>query len=108
MDLWGIGLDVDETTPAVRRAAALAFQLPPDSRVMRAFNPQGSHSDSTLLLRQMEYVLRQVAWSMGIRTQGGEQPMPIGLAGEEEAHEREVDLEERNALEMAASFGLNI
>jgi hypothetical protein len=56
-----------------------------------------------MLLRQIELDLRAMC-----RGEDDADPEPIWLEGEEEAHERAVDREERNAEAMAASFGLRL
>lgn len=87
----------------MRRAAALTAQLPPDGRVMRRLAPAGQHGTEALLLRQIELDIRAMC-----RGEDDADPEPIWLDGEEEAHERAVDREERNAEAMAASFGLRL
>lgn len=89
--------------------AALAWQLPRDKRVWSAYDPVGSHDTKTQLLRQLELDVRTFQWSFTEEAQkNGQEPEPYLLPGEEEAYERAEEREDRNAIELARYFGLNI
>lgn len=103
LNLWSMNLGRDGRHSEAARAATLAAQLPRDSRVMRRLNPVGQHGTEAMLLRQIELDLRSIAG-----TKDGSDPQPLLLEGEEEAHERAVEVEEANAEEMARTFGLRI
>lgn len=104
-----MGLWCDETTPKVRRAAILAYQLPSDSRVWRAMVPAGAHSTDTLLLRQIELDLR--AWHWANTEEAKDQstaPKPIRLAGEDELEVFKFEQAMQAAQDVAAAFGLGV
>lgn len=107
--LWVEDLDVDgdETTPLVTRAAALAWQLPPDSRAWRAIDPLGANDMRTALLRQIEHDLRLWMWAHTKDAKSKtNQPEPIPLPGERERAEAKVEEAERVATSVAAQLGL--
>lgn len=91
------------------RYAALAWQLPKTSRLWRALDPSAGYDTATLLLRQLEYNVRAFHWAF---TEDGKnkanEPEPLTLPGEEEAHERAAEEADNMALELARVFGLNI
>ena len=62
----GLDSDIELTTAEVRRCSILAWQLPRDSRVWTAIDPTGAHATDTLLLRQLEYDFRLLAWSFAV------------------------------------------
>ena len=92
IDLWGTDWErLDEDAAA--HLAALAYQLPPDSRVMRA----------------VEFNQRMWHWAHTDAAKGGTgEPERITLPGEDAAYESMVEREERNAERIAASFGLEL
>lgn len=91
------------------RMAALAYQLAPDSRTRTMLNPAGAHGTEALLLRQMELNQRAWAWAHTKDGERGEnEPEPIWLAGEEQAHELRVEREENKALTVADALGIGI
>lgn len=103
LDLWRLNLADEAWRGDLRRAAALAAQLPPEGRVMAAINPVGRHGTEAWLLRQIELDIR----SLGVG-EDGKAPEPIWLDGEDEAHEAATERAERDAASLAASFGLNL
>lgn len=108
IDLWGTDWErLDEDRAA--HLAALAYQLPPDSRVMRAIAPAGANDTATQLLREIEHNQRLWHWAHTNAAKGGTgEPERITLPGEDAAYESMVEREERNAERIAASFGLEI
>ena len=88
------GLDGDETTQPILRLAALVSQLPLDSRIARAEHPELEWQTSDYLLRQIEFQLRVLLWSLG--SGKGQKPTPLpspneiadGKASEEKAEEQ--------------------
>jgi len=111
VNVWEMGLDsdVDCTTAEVRLCSVLAWQLPPDSRVRRAMSPAAAYDASALLLRQIEYDVRHLHWSLGedARRKANE-PEPLTLRGEEAEHRRAEERADMAAAELARTFGLNI
>ena len=107
IDLWAMGLDGDELTIEVRRAAVLAAQLPRTSRVVRAMVPTAANGTVEQLLRQIELNQRIWSWS---HTKDAEnkvnQPVPMTLPGEDEAHERKERQAQLDAAAVAAAFNL--
>ena len=108
MDLWGTdweGLTEDEAA----HIAALAYQLPPESRTRAAFSPAASHGLTVELLRRVEHNQRIWQWA---HTEDAKDsttaPEPITLPGEEEAYESRVEREMGNAANIAQKFGLSI
>ena len=107
MDVWATdwgGLDDGEAA----HLGALAYQLPSDSRVRRAIAPAASHSTETQILRQIELNQRGYMWAQADKSKRGAEPQPILLDGEQEAHERAVAEQERNAVDVADALGLSI
>lgn len=105
--LWDLGVDGDETTTEVMRAAALAWQLPHDSRAWTAIDPLGSNDVQTMLLRQLEHDLRMWMWAHTKDAKTNQnQPDPIPLPGEAERMEARVEEAERMAVSVAAQLGL--
>lgn len=104
LSTWEMDLATDETTDEVLRAAALAYQLPADSRVMRALVPAAQHGADVLLLRRIEHNQRRQAWAMGGGK--GEEPPEIELAGEQELAERAMERAEAMQPQVAAALGL--
>lgn len=108
IDLWGTDWErLDEDRAA--HLAALAYQLPPDSRVMRAVDPAGANDVTAQLLREIEFNQRMWHWAHTDAAKGGMgEPERITLPGEDAAYESMVEREERNAERIAASFGLEL
>lgn len=106
-----MGLDGDTAiTPVeVRRAAALAFQLPADSRVKKAIAPEASHSTTVQLLREIEHNQRLWHWAHTKEASNEEtQPPRIDLPGEAKAYERAVESAEKQALSTAELLGIKL
>ena len=93
----------------MRRAAALAYQLPKDSRVRSALAPVASHSLDVLLLREIEYNQRVWHWANTKEAENkSTAPARIDLPGEEEAHEKAVENAEKKALRAAERLGIKL
>lgn len=102
LDLWTLELKDGERDLA--RAAALAFQLPRESRVKRAVDPTGANSPELLMLRRIEFNQR----SLFGRNEDGSEMQPVLLDGESEEMERLERVQRKNAEDVAAAFNLNI
>ena len=73
----------------------------------RALAPATAHSDELLMLRRMELNQRGWAWA---HTKDAEsksnQPQPVLLDGEQDAHDAAVEEQQRVAEDVAAAFGI--
>jgi hypothetical protein len=111
IDLWWQLYSGLEKLPRldVAHMAALAYQLPPDSRVKRAVDPTGSNSTELQMLRRIEYNQRCYAWS---KTKDAEhkrnEPQPVLLAGEREDVERREREQKQAAVDVAEAFNLSM
>lgn len=95
------------TTAEVRFAAALAYQLPRDSRVKSAVAPEDSYGLDVLLLKKIEHNQRLWHWAHTEESQDeGTRPEPITLPGEEEMRERAEEEARERAAEVAAKLGI--
>lgn len=107
ISLWTV--DLSDTSRDISIIAALAYQLPHDSRCWTALKPDGAHDWVVKLLRQIEYNQRIWHWA---HTEGAKDestaPEPMLLPGEEEAHERAVEHAEMDAVRTAALLGLTL
>ncbi len=93
----------------MRFAAALAFQLPQDSRVKRAVAPEQSHRLDVLLLREIEHNQRLWHWANTKEAKNRDTaPEPIPLPGEEEAQERAAEEAEAMAVKTAERLGIKL
>ena len=102
-----MGLESEETHRDVLRAAALAVQLPHDSRTVVAMAPAAQNGTVEHLLRRVEHNQRMWHWAHTKSARSGANgPEQLALPGEAEQHEMEVERNERNALLVADSFGL--
>lgn len=99
-------LEGDRTTPALLWLATLAAQLPANSRVSVAANPENAWSTSDYLLRSIEYQLRAFVWAMAGGDKVGAKPEPVYSPGEFARHEEAVADAERMARNVAAVLGL--
>lgn len=106
MGEYADALEGDRTTPALLWLATLAAQLPANSRVSVAANPENAWSTSDYLLRSIEYQLRAFAWAMAGGDKVGAKPEPIYSPGESARHEKAVEEAERMASSVAAVLGL--
>ena len=103
-----MGLGSDETHRDVLRAAALARQLPHDSRTVVSMVPVAQNSTAEHLLRQIEVNQRAWHWAHTKDAKNGaNQPKWLTLPGEEEQAEIEREREERVAMKVADSLGLS-
>lgn len=111
MDVWGDLRRLDDDTATADRVAhlaALCAQLPRESRMVRTLAPAGSHSDELLMLRRMELNQRRWHWANTKAAEGGkDEPQPVLLEGEAEAHEAAVEEQRRAAGDVAAAFGIS-
>lgn len=109
LNLWELGVLGDETTTDVLRAAALARQLPHDSRTYVAEDPTLANGTVERLLRQMELNQRGYAWAQSKDGKSGtNEPQPIPLPGEELMTERKAEQAERDMGDVAAAFGMSL
>lgn len=111
VNVWHMGLDADTdiTTSEVRLCSILAWQLPADSRVMRAMNPSGAYDTATLLLRQIEYDVRSFNYGFSKDAEHkANKPEPITLPGEAIERQRAEERADAAAAELARVFGLNL
>ena len=105
--LWDLGVDGEETTEGVMRAAALAWQLPRSSRAWRHVDPLGANDMQTALLRQVEHDLRLWMWAHTKDAKNNvNTPDPIPLPGEAERMEAKFEEAERMASSVASQLGL--
>lgn len=101
-------LEGDVTTPALSWLATLAAQLPANSRVSVAANPENAWSTSDYLLRSIEYQLRAFVWAMAGGDKVGAKPEPIYSPGEFARHEEAVEQAERMAHNVASVLGISL
>lgn len=93
----------------MRFAAALAFQLPQDSRVKRAIVPEHSHGLCVQLLREIEHNQRLWHWANTKEAKNKDtKPEPIPLPGEEEARDRAAEEAEASAIKTAERLGIKL
>lgn len=99
----------DENPVWLPELAALAYQLPNDSRTVRALAPEAANDMRTLLLREIEYNQRRWHWANTKAAEHGEnEPQPIQLPGEREHRERDLQAEVRNAESVARRLGIEL
>lgn len=111
LNLWHLGLDgdTDMTTAEVRRAAALAYQLPKDSRVKSAIAPVAAYGIDVMLLREIEHNQRLWHWANTKDAKRKETaPERMQLPGEEEAYEKAVEHAEARAARAAERLGIKL
>lgn len=108
LDLWSFGLDGDETTQDVLRAAILTYQLPRDSRMWAAILPVGVHDESRQLLRRIEYNQRALAWARADKKKRGPEPDPVYLSGEEAVMDEKLRRDRETQEEVAEFFGIDL
>ena len=105
----GLDGDLDITTAEVRQAAALAYQLPPDSRVKAAMEPASAHGTEVLLLREIEHNQRLWHWANTKQAKHQETaPERLTLPGEDEAYERAAEEADEKALAAARKLGIEL
>ena len=110
MDLRAADIWDGRTEPAgARRLAALAWQLPRDSRTWSAIDPMGANGTLLAIVRQLEHDVRMFQWSFTDKAKDeSTAPEPISLPGEDEAWERAEEEADRAALDLAETFGLKL
>lgn len=110
LNLWALcPPSQEETTPDVLRAAALAYQLHPSSRVRGAIEPEHSHGLVAQLLREIEHNQRVWHWANTKEAEKPDtEPERILLAGEEQAHEEAVERAQAAAVGLAEKMGLKL
>lgn len=93
---YGLNLDGMGTAYSYLHAAFLCAELPTDSRVNRAYNPDAAYTLTDLLLRNIEHDLRVIAWQ---RTEDAKHqrnfPEPLPLPSESQEHIQEQALKDR-------------
>lgn len=103
-----MALRVDESEYDLRRASALAAQLPAEGRVKRAMDPLCAVTVEMAMLRRIEYNQRLYAWAQSDSgRRGTDQPEPVYFDGEQEAAERRAEKEVEESRKTAALFGLD-
>ena len=105
LDLWALGLDGDETTRDVRRAAILAAQLPEDSRIVRAVAGT-TWSTSDYMLRNIEHATRIMLWRDSDPKKRGEFPTPILAPNETRKAETDAERAAKMARLVAEAFDM--
>lgn len=104
LDIDDFNLDGAETTRPIHRLAALTSQLPPESRVARAAHPELRWETSDYLLRQIEFQIRALMWSLGGGK--GEKPQLIPSPDEYETRQEAQEREQAKRDSIAAMLGL--
>ncbi len=108
IDLWRADWD-HASAGWVAHMAALASQLPRDSRLVKAMSPAAANSPELHMLRRMELNQRLWHWA---HTKGAEsganEPQPILLDGEEDALEAAQEEQRTASLEVAGAFGIQL
>lgn len=108
LDLWGIDWNALDDGSAAH-LAALAYQLPRDSRTKSAIAPAAAYGIDVLLLREIEHNQRMWHWANTEEAKNKETaPERMTLPGEDEMHQAMVEQEQQNAVEVAAILGINI
>lgn len=108
LDLWGIDWNALDDGSAAH-LAALAYQLPKDSRTKSAIAPAAAYGIDVLLLREIEHNQRMWHWANTEEAKNKETaPERMTLPGEDEMHQAMVEQEQQNAIEVAAILGINI
>lgn len=108
LDLWGIDWNALDDGSAAH-LAALAYQLPRDSRTKSAIAPAAAYGIDVLLLREIEHNQRMWHWANTEEAKNKETaPERMTLPGEDEMHQAMVEQEQQNAIEVAAILGINI
>ena len=108
LDLWGIDWDALDDGSAAH-LAALAYQLPKDSRTKSAIAPAAAYGIDVLLLREIEHNQRMWHWANTEEAKNKDtRPEPITLPSEEEAYRAMAESERQNAIEVASILGISI
>lgn len=108
LELWGIDWNALDDGSAAH-LAALAYQLPKDSRTKSAIAPAAAYGIDVLLLREIEHNQRMWHWANTEEAKNKETaPECMTLPGEDEMHQAMVEQEQQNAIEVAAILGINI
>ena len=105
IDLWALGLDGNDTTREVVRAAILAAQLPEDSRTVRAIAGT-TWSTSDYLLRNIEHAARIILWRDSDPKKRGEFPEPIPAPNETRKAETDAERAKKLARLVAEAFNM--
>lgn len=109
LNVWALGVLGDETTANVLRAAALAAQLPHESRTFRVMEPSAQNGTVVRLLRQIELNQRSWAWAHTKDAKNNlNEPQPITLPGEQESVEAAQERAEYDAMAVASAFHIDI
>lgn len=103
---YSLNLDGMGTAYSYSHAAVLCVQLPADSRVNRAINPDAAYTLTDLLLRQIERDLRVIAWQKTKDAQHGRNyPEPLPLPSEDKEHARKQAIEDRAYVDSVLGLG---
>lgn len=109
LNAWALGVLGDETTADVLRAAALAAQLPHNSRTFRVMEPSLQNGTIERLLRQIELNQRSWAWAHSKDAKNNvNEPQPMTLPGEQESVEAARERAEADAMAVASAFHIDI
>lgn len=84
-----MGLDGEETTSEIKRAAVLLLQLPQQARTVCVDYPDASWSIEAQLLRSVDYDLRAIFYALCDGK--GKKPKPIELPSEQSKHDEIID-----------------
>lgn len=89
LNLWDMGLDGDDTTQDVLRAAVLVSQLPDQARVVVFDHEDAAWSVEAQLLRLIDFTTRSIVYALSDGK--GEKPAPIELPSERAARDEMID-----------------
>ena len=110
VNLWSRGnrlaLMGDESTPAVRRLAALTAQLPPTSRIAQAEHTENAWTVTDYLIRNLEYQVRMLCWGLAGGDKAGPKPEPIYSPADIDNHAQMVERAEAMADTVASLLNI--
>lgn len=101
LNAWAMGLDGDETTPEVRRAAVLLSQLPAESRLVIKECPDAAWRTEAQILRSIEYMIRVINRNIVGK---GDKPKPIELPSERAKHAEIIDKSVKSKAQVDAAL----
>lgn len=94
------------TDYSVAHAAALASQLPRESRCLRQIDPDFGWSDETFALIHLDYLIRLLIY--GLAGAKGEVPKPIKTPSEIKHMRESLEAAETEMAEVAAFLGIEV
>lgn len=97
-----MGLESDENSPDIEKASILLSQLPRESRIARVLDRDLEWSIEAMVLRQIEYDIRCLIYSLGDGKDSEPSPMslPSEISSQETAIESALAVQE----ELQAAF----